>query len=296
MKVETLLGGSAVLAAIVVALFAPPAQAAGPAGGASAGKNSPLKLEDVPGSTVKRITLTPRAVERLGIETGKVAEQSIVLKQVVGGVVVPIAAGRPPAEQAPGDSAKGVFGGFAAISTGSAFGATAGAALSREYKGGAPTEAVVEIALSRAEWERLDKAQPARLMPLATREAPAKDITAVPSGMDPVEDAKRSMLKAYYIVSDKAHGLAPNKRVRVELPLTGDDGKRKTVPYSAIYYDAKGTPWVYLNPEPTVYQRQEVRVDRIVGDLAVLSEGPAVGTAVVTVGAPLLYGTEVFKK
>jgi hypothetical protein len=39
-----------------------------------------------------------------------------------------------------------------------------------------------------------------------------------------------------------------------------------------------------------------VKVERVLGDRAVLSEGPAVGTSVVTVGAALLYGCEIFGK
>ena len=293
MKVETLLGVSAALAAIVVAVYAPATEGAGPAS-AAPGKNSPLKLEDIPGSTVKRITLTEKAVQRLGIETGKVTEQPIALKQVVGGLVV--AAAAEPAAEPVASAGRGVFGSFEPVSMGTASGATSGAAPKGTYKGGGTGDTLVEVTLSRAEWERLDKAQAARLMPLATRDHAAKAIAARPSGMQPVEDAKRSMLKAYYVISDKSHGLQPNKRVRVELPLAGSDEKRKAVPYSAIYYDAKGTPWVYLNPAPLVYQRQSVRVERIVGDVAVLSEGPSVGTTVVTVGAPLLFGTEIFKK
>jgi hypothetical protein len=38
--------------------------------------------------------------------------------------------------------------------------------------------------------------------------------------------------------------------------------------------------------------RQRVKVDRIVGDNVFLSQGPAPGTQVVTVGASLLYGSE----
>jgi hypothetical protein len=37
-------------------------------------------------------------------------------------------------------------------------------------------------------------------------------------------------------------------------------------------------------------------VERVAGDLAVLSGGPPVGTPIVTVGAPLLFGTEIFGK
>jgi hypothetical protein len=68
------------------------------------------------------------------------------------------------------------------------------------------------------------------------------------------------------------------------------------VPYSAVYYDAKGVPWVYVNSAPLVYQRERIAVRQVVGNQAILSEGPEVGTPVVTVGAALLYGSEVFGK
>jgi hypothetical protein len=44
------------------------------------------------------------------------------------------------------------------------------------------------------------------------------------------------------------------------------------------------------------FERQRIGVERVTGDLAVLSEGPPVGTSVVTVGAALLYGAEIFRK
>jgi hypothetical protein len=53
---------------------------------------------------------------------------------------------------------------------------------------------------------------------------------------------------------------------------------------------------VYVNTKPLVFERQRISVERIVGDLAVVSKGPDVGTPIVTVGAPLLYGAEVFGK
>ena len=68
------------------------------------------------------------------------------------------------------------------------------------------------------------------------------------------------------------------------------------VPYGAVYYDAKGAPWVYVNTAPLTFERRRIGVERIEGDVAVLSEGPPVGTPVVTVGAALLYGAEVFGK
>jgi hypothetical protein len=68
--------------------------------------------------------------------------------------------------------------------------------------------------------------------------------------------------------------------------------QRKVVPYSAVLYDLHGETWVYTNPEPLTFVRARISVDYIDGDLAVLSDGPPSGTAVVTVGASELYGTE----
>jgi hypothetical protein len=68
---------------------------------------------------------------------------------------------------------------------------------------------------------------------------------------------------------------------------------RKVVPYSAVIYDATGGTWVYTNPEPRVYIRQSITVESIGSEQAILSTGPTAGTAVVTVGAAELYGTEL---
>jgi hypothetical protein len=67
---------------------------------------------------------------------------------------------------------------------------------------------------------------------------------------------------------------------------------RKVIPYGALLYDPQGQTWVYVSPEPLVFVRQAVAVERIDGDRVILTEGPEVGTQVVTVGAPELYGTE----
>jgi hypothetical protein len=66
----------------------------------------------------------------------------------------------------------------------------------------------------------------------------------------------------------------------------------KVVPYGAVIYDAYGGTWVYTSPEPRVFVRHEIDIDYIDGDMTVLSHGPDVGTAVVTVGVAELFGTE----
>lgn len=305
----------AALAALLAVVA--PAHAAEPGGSASAAKSSPVRLESVPGSVVPRVILTAKAAERLGIETGKVGEEAVVRKQIVGGMIV------PPMDRAPQSKpASGGFGGFgkgaaaptprpaAADGSPQRLANVGFAGVSRAVAAPAPEpvapptgqaaipasgEVWVFVAVSPAEWDRLASDKPARLLPLDARSG--KTLIAQPSRMDPEEDRKRLMLKLYYVVPGKDHGLAVNDRVRVELQVAGDsDTKRKVVPYGTVFYDAKGDTWVYVNPDPLTFQRQRIVVERVEGDLAILSDGPAVGTRVVTVGAALLYGSEIFKK
>lgn len=64
------------------------------------------------------------------------------------------------------------------------------------------------------------------------------------------------------------------------------------VPYSSLIYDINGQTWVYISPEPRTFIRHKVGVDHVDGDLAILNEGPPVGTVVASVGVAELYGAE----
>jgi preprotein translocase subunit SecF len=71
------------------------------------------------------------------------------------------------------------------------------------------------------------------------------------------------------------------------------DGTSKlVVPFGSVFYDSTGQAWVYTNPEGYSYVRAALTIERIEGDLAILSDGPAVGTKIVSVGAALLFGAE----
>lgn len=260
------------------------AQAAGPEGSAPA-KGGAVKVEAVPGKNVKRVTLSPKAAERLGIQTALVAEEEVSRRQMVSGLVVAAPKEVPAAQRA----ASAGLSGFTRAATFAPVPATKAAAL--------PEGAVlVAVSLSPGEWSRLDKSKPARLLPLQTRSAPKEAILAQPAGLEPVEDGKRAMLTVHYAVKTLEEGLSPGRRLRVELPIAGGEAKRSFVPYGAVYYDAHGGAWVYVNSEPFVFERHPVTVERVSGAQAVLSEGPRVGTGVVTVGAALLYGCEIFGK
>jgi hypothetical protein len=74
--------------------------------------------------------------------------------------------------------------------------------------------------------------------------------------------------------------------------VASGSGNAKVIPYGALIYDLNGNTWAYTNPETNVFVRQAITVDRIEGDSVYLSDGPDLGTVVVTVGAALLYGTD----
>jgi len=71
-----------------------------------------------------------------------------------------------------------------------------------------------------------------------------------------------------------------------------DGSEYKVIPYAAVLYGLAGETWTYTNPEPLVYVRENIVIDHIDGDMAVLSEGPDANMPVVTVGVSLLYGAE----
>jgi len=245
-----------------------PATSADSGGSSVAAKERAVTLEAVAGSPVKRVVLSPKAAQRLDVKTGEVGEEMVVPTLMVGGVVVDASA------------------------TGAA--TPAGKAADRGGKAGA--EVWVRVSLSPVELSKLAKDQPVRIHPLATRSGVAKDLTAMPSGQPPQDNARSGMVTLFYVARSEGSGLVPGDRVRVEVQLEGATGRHKVVPYSAVYYDAKGDAWVYVNTAPFAFMRERITVERVVGEVAVLSSGPEVGARVATVGAALLYGAEVFGK
>jgi hypothetical protein len=64
------------------------------------------------------------------------------------------------------------------------------------------------------------------------------------------------------------------------------------VPYDAVLYDEHGDTWTYTSPGERLFVRASIAVDEIANGVAILSDGPPVGTAVVTVGTAELWGVE----
>ena len=83
------------------------------------------------------------------------------------------------------------------------------------------------------------------------------------------------------------------RRVGLRREPIRERGNREVVPYEALVYDPEGKTYVYVASGPLSFHREEVKVDRIDGDRATVSDGPPAGTEVVTAGAAEVYGTEL---
>lgn len=254
----------------VVAIAADPAPVPAASSGAP-GKERAARAEAIPGKTVKRVILSARAAERAGIEQSKIVDQVVVATQMFGAMVI--------------DAASAIAAGSGSDSvSGKVDRAVNAKGLAIRF-GVAPTEVA-----------KIDRTRPARVVALDTRAALTHEVMATPIEQATTEVQRTGMIALSYAIEGDGGGLVPGRRVRVELPLQGSNESRKTVPYSAIYYDAKGDAWVYVVTAPLEYVRERVDVERVAGSLAVLSKAPEAGTPVVTVGVSLLYGVEVFGK
>jgi multidrug efflux pump subunit AcrA (membrane-fusion protein) len=82
------------------------------------------------------------------------------------------------------------------------------------------------------------------------------------------------------------------RRIDVKTAVVESDGGETTIPYSAVLYDPDGATWTYTSPKSLVFVRADITVKSITGERAILTKGPAAGTAVVTLGATELWGVE----
>jgi multidrug efflux pump subunit AcrA (membrane-fusion protein) len=290
-------------------------------------KIEPAKVEPTGEGDLKRLVLTEDAVRRLAIKTDQVRDAQVARKRVIGGEVmaVPEASTTLTASSA-GTIAAPTSGSIPAIGTQLSSGqiilrlipsggtsktpvdlkAPRAAVLTRmNVAAGQTVEAgqqlfevadtskvLVHVPVYMSDLDKVDRSQPASVLPLAQGDTASPGITANLVEQPSVGTTQTATQGLYYMVDSANHGLIPGRRVRVEFTLTGGGAQQKVIPYASVIYDLKGDTWAYMNPAPLTFVRGHIAVDYIEGDLAVLSDGPAAGTAVVTDGAAELYGTE----
>lgn len=108
-----------------------------------------------------------------------------------------------------------------------------------------------------------------------------------PAKLEPVKGAKEDDLMRVVFTKEGA------ERVDLKTARVRRAGEHTVIPYVALIYNDEAKTFVYTNPKPLTFLRAAVKVDRIDGNRVLLSEGPQVGTKVVTVGATEVYGTEI---
>lgn len=113
-----------------------------------------------------------------------------------------------------------------------------------------------------------------------TKNGPAKIEHIKASGLNRITLTTKAMERL-----DIKTELVHEKKIEsINISRGNNRGSYKVIPYAAVLYDINGNAWTYINPEPSVFIRHSITIDYIVGKTAFLSEGPPLGTAVVTVG------------
>ena len=82
------------------------------------------------------------------------------------------------------------------------------------------------------------------------------------------------------------------QRLDLKTDQVNDQGGKKVVPFSSLIYDPNGQTWVYTSPQPRTFVRHKVDVEYIKGNIAILNDGPPIGTSVASVAVAELYGAE----
>ena len=148
----------------------------------------------------------------------------------------------------------------------------------------------LRVPLFAGEVGTVDRRAPANVLPLGA-ESGVQGLIATPIPAPPAADPTTAGIDLFYSIVNQARALNPGQRVSVQVPLrTREDSL--VVPRAAVLYDASGGTWVYEARDAGVFVRRRVEIADTVADAAVLRQGPAVGTRVVTLGAAELFGTE----
>ncbi len=145
--------------------------------------------------------------------------------------------------------------------------------------------------LSKIERERAVQLVSLNGSPLTSKPKLGKPIAAPPTA-----DAASSSADMYYEVDNRDLRLMPGQRIGVEIPMSSVI-EAMVIPAAAILYDIYGGTWVYVKSSEsedgsTKFMRNRVLLEWVEGEEAIVSQGPALGSLVVTDGAAELFGTE----
>ncbi len=261
---------SAPIMAVLAVLAVAPTAAAAPLAQLSKVENSEV-------SDAKPILLTEREAKRLGLQTTPVREEKVLRQMTVIGEVEDESVAKPSSEQS-GDAD-----------------ASTPAGQAPKGSGGGPLRVMVLLDKNPdddadddlGEYDDEDDAEILAPGDFDEDEPLRAKRIEISAGAEPAANTLY-----FKIRGGTERGLTPGQRVGVKLAAPGSDVPKRVVPYSAIVYDPSGNPGVYVSAKPLEFVRQPVTVEDINEGMAVLSDGPQVGTEVVTVGAAELSGVD----
>ena len=119
-------------------------------------------------------------------------------------------------------------------------------------------------------------------MAACSKQSAAEEAT----GPATVEAVDGSELSRVTLTEDAA------KRIDLQTAPAEQSADSIRIPYASVLYDPSGKAWAFVKSGDLTFVRAPITIDHIEGDFTFLSDGPAVGTDVVTTGANELYGAE----
>lgn len=148
----------------------------------------------------------------------------------------------------------------------------------------------IQVGVHAAELSDVDLRAAARIQ-LLGESAGAPWYEAQVAAAPPVAHPTSGEVVLVYELPWGGQAVRPGQRVLAMVAMHGT-ARRRVVPHAAIVRDAYGGDWVYVRRQEHEYARQRVEVAWLEGGDALLRDGPAVGTEVVTSGATELFGAE----
>lgn len=286
------------LSAITCAAFAAGAVVAVAAQEAPA--NAPARLEKVEGSPFPRVVLTEQAVKRLSIQTEALREEVTKRWTVLSGQVE-LPSGESPALVTPEIT------GSVAVTGESGQRPLTWIKVPLEAGSDRPSSQVLIVVAGENDEEGDTQEDNEFAKLFGVDEATDGDdddvVVVVVTGegrSDLHYKARAVQVKdgttdngRYFELLDAGREPVLGDQALVAMPTPESGKKAKVVPYSAVIYDEHGDSWLYTNPEPLVFVRHKIAVERVLGDVAILLDGPPPGTKVVAIGAAELMGVEL---
>lgn len=150
----------------------------------------------------------------------------------------------------------------------------------------------IRVPVYAGDQDQVNAKQKAYVRGLSETGTSGDPVEAEPVSGPQTSDPLSTSVDLYYIITGTNKGnFRPGQKVSITLSFKATS-TALVVPYAAILYDIQGGTWLYENTAPLTYIRRRVEISRVTDGMAILKQGPATGTKVVTDGAAELFGTE----